>query len=87
MGDVAFFMGALVPTFLVSRLMLWVFGRYLIKGASLALVANLASLVIAGAILWSSGSLSDFWLDVIAQATWMAIDLFRFRKHTVQISN
>jgi len=85
MGDIAFFIGALVPTFLISRLMLWVLGRYLDQGVPLALFANLGSLAVAGVILWASGSFSDFWLDVVAQAAWLTIDLFRFRKSAAQI--
>jgi hypothetical protein len=87
MGDIVFFIGALVPTFLLSRLMLWVFGRYLDKGVTLALIANLSSLAVAILILWSSGSFSDVWLNVIAQAVWLAVDLVRLRAKTAEISN
>jgi hypothetical protein len=68
-------------------LTLWVFGRFLAKGASLAVLANAAALAIACLILWFSGSLSDVWLDVIAQAVWLTVDLIRFRSKTAEISN
>ena len=78
MFDMAFFIGALVPTFLISRLMIWVFGKALPQGPFLAITANIASLVIASLILWSSENFSTYVReDVAAQAVWLVVDLIR----------
>jgi hypothetical protein len=86
MRELAFFVGGLVPTFLISRLLLWALDRYVDGGARLALMANSGSLAIAGIIVWVTDSLSDFWLDAVAQALWLAIDLFRYRKRAIRVS-
>jgi hypothetical protein len=70
MYDIALFIGALVPTFLLSRLMLWPLAR-LSSGAPLALIANSASLAIAGTLLWfGAESVAKFvglhnWTDAL----------------------
>ncbi|WP_298261676.1 hypothetical protein [Bradyrhizobium sp.] len=78
MFDVAFFIGALVPTFLISRLMLWVVGKALPNGPFLAIAANVASLVIASLILWLTGSFPTYAREELAaQAVWLVVDLIR----------
>jgi hypothetical protein len=91
MGDIAYFIvsfvSALVPTFLIGRLVLLVLGRYLERGEPLAIIANFGSLAVLGVILWPTGSFSNFGLYVVPQAVWLAIDLFHLRKKDLQISN
>jgi hypothetical protein len=84
MFDIALFIGALVPTFLLSRLMLWALGR-LNSGAPLAIIANSASLAISGTLLWfGAGSLANLWVYIIGQTLWLVLDLVRLRKNTAE---
>lgn len=85
MADLTFFIGALVPLFLFSRLMLWALGRFLAKGALLALIANGASLAIGSLLLWSSGNFSNIWIDVAAQSVWLTVDLIRFKARPADV--
>jgi hypothetical protein len=87
MAVVAYFIGALVPTFLVSRFLLWILSRTVDRGVGPAIMANVGSLAFAGVMLWTFGSFSDFWFDAVAQAVWLTIDLFRPGKGAVQTSN
>ena len=84
MADIAFFIGALMATFLLSRLMLWALGR-LNSGAPLAIIANSASLAISGTLLWfGAGSLANLWAYIIGQALWLVLDLVKLRKNTAE---
>jgi hypothetical protein len=80
MDGIAFFTGALLPTFFISRFILWVIRHFQPRTALVALVANAASLAVATLLLWLSESLAYIWNDVAAQSVWLAMDLFRYRK-------
>lgn len=81
MFDTAFFIGALLPTFLISRLMFWLVGKALPNGPLLAIIANVGSLVIASLILWSTGNFPTHAQEgVVAQAVWLIVDLIRISR-------
>lgn len=90
-GDVAMILGALVPTFLVSRLLLWLSKRWSGIGRLVLvhLVSAAAACVISALGHADGGSLDWSYsaLYIIAQLIWFVVDLFRERRKAVQISN
>jgi hypothetical protein len=80
MGDIAFLVGALVPTLFLSRLAAWLLRNRLGNGYGLALVANAASLSACLGILSMTDNVDNFWAYVLAQIIWLAMDLFRAKR-------
>ena len=91
MGDVAELLGALVPTFLISRLFLWLTKRW--SGIGRLVVVHLVSGAVActlsalghadgGALNWTYS-----YVYLGAQLVWFVVDVFRDRRKTVQISS
>lgn len=83
--------GALVPTFLVSRLFLWAAKRW--KGTGAVIIANALSGAVCciisalghadgGPLNWSYS-----WVYLLAQVVWLAIDLWRARQPNVEAAN
>lgn len=85
-GSAAMLLGALVPTFLLSRLLLWITKRWnggvprlllvhVICGA-LAVVASAYGYPDSGAPDWSRSL-----VYIVAQLIWLVVDLVRGRRH------
>lgn len=83
MSDIAFFVGALLPTFLFAAFFFWVFGRIVQSRIAKAFLANAASLIICGliyvAIQQTGFSTREMASYVIAQLIWFAVYLIRAR--------
>lgn len=76
MAAVAAFVGALIPTVIVSRLILWALRRW--HGGYLRLlVANAASWGIA----FAAAGQAMAPIYAVAQAVWLGLDLWRWRRH------
>jgi hypothetical protein len=91
MGDVAELLGALIPTFLISRLFLWLTKRWSGIGrlAFVHLVSGVLACVLSalgnadgGSMNWTSS-----YIYVGAQLVWFVVDAFRDRRKVVQISD
>ena len=83
------FIAALVPTFLISRLLLWLtkawrggYARYavvnLLSGL-IAVVLAAAGFANGGPLRWDAGL-----IYLAAQAVWLAVDLFAHRGRSAQ---
>lgn len=88
MADIAFFVGALVPTFLISRLGLWLTRQWpggntrliTVHGVSLLLTAFVGGIGMAdgGAFAGAEAAMGY----ALPQAIWLIVDLVRFtRRH------
>ena len=77
MADIVAFIGALVPTFLIGRLLLWALGKIGSNKIPLAIAANVSALLVAVLILFAGDNIRMLWIYVAAQAVWLALDLFR----------
>lgn len=93
MAEIAFFVGALVPTFLVSRLLLLATRSWSTGGYSRLALCHGCSLVIAsfiGGIGMADGG-AFAGLDAAAsyavpQAAWMAFDALRLRRNQPEVT-
>jgi len=91
MGDLAMLVGALVPTFLISRLLLWLTKRWSGIGrlAFAHLVSGALSCVLS-ALGHADGSSMNWTFSYIylaAQLIWFVVDIFRDRRQVGQISS
>ena len=82
----AFLIGALIPTLILSRLALWVLSKWK-AGIPKILVANIASLLLSaliGAFGMADGGPPQYGtalsLYALPQLVWLALDAFRFQK-------
>jgi len=90
MGELAVLIGALVPTFLMSRLFLWLTKRWSWTGRLLSvhLVSGVLACILSalgnagGSMNWGSS-----FIYVGAQLVWFGVDVFRYHSKTVQISS
>jgi hypothetical protein len=89
MADLGFLIGALVPTFLLSRLLLWLTRGWSEGGVRRLLVCHAASLLVAaflGGIGMADGGafagIEAAARYALPQAFWLAVDLWRLRRAT-----
>lgn len=86
-----FFLGALIPTYLISRLFFFLLKKW-DSGWQKVLFANCASLVLAS-LLGGMGMANDgafapinaFALYLLPQAFWLVFDLYKINKKKVAI--
>jgi hypothetical protein len=91
MANIGFFVGALIPTFLIGRLLLWVLARFISSNVGRVLVANTASLIICGlvygALEQSAFLVRGLLAYAVAQSIWLVADLVRFHRGNKKNSN
>jgi hypothetical protein len=86
-GDAALLVGALVPTFLLSRALLW-FTKGWNGGVGRLVSAHIASGVVAclmSAVGYAHGGSLDWSYSayyLFAQTIWLGLDLFRLHQKT-----
>jgi hypothetical protein len=87
MADLVFLIGALLPTFLLSRLLLWLTRGWSSGGIQRLLTCHAGSLLIAAFIggmgMADGGAFAGIeaaTLYAIPQAFWLAIDFWRLRR-------
>lgn len=88
-GSAAMLLGALVPTFLLSRLLLWITKRWNSGVPRLLLVHIFCGVlaVVAAAYGYSSTGAPDWSrspLYIVAQLIWLVVDFFRIRRRQSQ---
>jgi len=88
-GSAAMLLGALVPTFLLSRLLLWITKRWNGGVPRLLLVhAICAALAVVAAAYGYSHTGAPDWsyslLYVVAQLVWLVVDFIRGRRRQSQ---
>jgi len=89
MADIAFLAGALIPTFLISRLAFWVLKKWNGSVAKIA-VANVASFLVIFTIAKAAADgyplsydLPDWLMYALPQSVWVIVDLIRYRKKSL----
>ena len=79
MSSLAFFIGGLIPTLLVSRLTLWILKRW-DSGYVRIVSAHILSLILSAA-LYQFGTDSDFSVGLVGyalpQLVWLTLDVVR----------
>ena len=80
MADIAFLVGALIPTGMLSALFIWMPGRYVTSIPLRAITANALALIgatlIGGLGMADGGSakfIAAFWAYALPQAIWLAV--------------